>query len=138
MTIPPRIRVNVAAPFPTLVTGANGIGVGKQNGIWTIGLNTSSLGTGITLLTSFPTDYVVIYDSIAKTYSQVSLATIATGGGATTVANLPASLGSTGKGLRAFVTDATQTMTAGIGAIVAGGGTNNVPVVWDGTNWRIG
>jgi hypothetical protein len=138
MTIPPRIRVNVAAPFPTLVTGANGIGVGKQNGIWTIGLNTSSLGTGITLLTSFPTDYVVIYDSIAKTYSQVSLATIATGGGATTVANLPASLGSTGKGLRAFVTNATQTMTAGIGAIVAGGGTNNVPVVWDGTNWRIG
>jgi hypothetical protein len=39
---------------------------------------------------------------------------------------------------RLFVTDATATLTAGIGAIVAGGGTNHVPVIDDGTNWRIG
>jgi hypothetical protein len=138
MTLPPRIRVNVAAPFPSLVTGANGIGIGKQNGVWQVGLNTSSLQTGIPPAANFPTDYVVVYDSIANTYSQVSIGNIITGGGATTVANLATNLDGRYKGFRAFVTDATQTMTAGIGAIVAGGGTNNVPVVWDGTNWRIG
>jgi hypothetical protein len=42
------------------------------------------------------------------------------------------------KGARAFVTDATATLTAGIGTTVTGGGANNVPVVYDGTNWLIG
>jgi hypothetical protein len=41
-------------------------------------------------------------------------------------------------GSRGFVTNATATLTAGLGAIVAGGGTNKVPVYDDGTNWRIG
>lgn len=54
-----------------------------------------------------------------------------------TVANLP-SVAIAGAGARAAVTDATQTLTAGIGAIVAGGGANIVPVFCDGTNWRIG
>lgn len=53
-----------------------------------------------------------------------------------TVATLPAVAGAIYG--RAFVTDATQAMTAGIGAIVAGGGANVVPVFSDGTNWRIG
>lgn len=51
-----------------------------------------------------------------------------------TVANLPTAV----KGMRSFVTDSNATMTAGIGAVVAGGGTDNVPVYYDGTNWRIG
>jgi hypothetical protein len=55
----------------------------------------------------------------------------------TTVASLPAAAAGN-KGFRGFVTDATQTMTAGIGAVVAGTGANNVPVYSDGTNWRIG
>ncbi len=41
-------------------------------------------------------------------------------------------------GARAAVSDATQTLTAGIGTIVAGGGANVVPTFFDGTNWRIG
>lgn len=41
-------------------------------------------------------------------------------------------------GARGFVTDATATLSAGLGNIVAGGGTNKVPVYDDGTNWRIG
>lgn len=49
-----------------------------------------------------------------------------------------ASLAGAAQGARSFVTDATQTMTAGIGAVVVGGGANNVPVYYDGTNWRIG
>ena len=54
-----------------------------------------------------------------------------------TVATLPAAA-TAGAGARLFVTDANATMTAGIGAIVAGAGANNVPVYSDGTNWRIG
>lgn len=44
----------------------------------------------------------------------------------------------TSKGFRTVVVDATQALTAGIGAVVAGGGANCVPVYSDGTNWRIG
>ncbi len=51
------------------------------------------------------------------------------------VAGLPAA-GTAGR--RSFVTDSNATMTAGIGAVVAGGGSDNVPVHDDGTNWRIG
>lgn len=54
-----------------------------------------------------------------------------------TVANLT-SASTAGAGARATVTDATQTLTAGIGATVAGGGANIVPVFSDGTNWKIG
>lgn len=41
-------------------------------------------------------------------------------------------------GDRAYVTDSTQTLTVGIGAVVAGTGVNTVPVFYDGTNWRTG
>jgi hypothetical protein len=49
------------------------------------------------------------------------------------VATLPA--GSVG--MRAYVTDSNAAITAGIGAVVAGGGANVVPVFYDGANWRI-
>ena len=48
------------------------------------------------------------------------------------VVDLP---GSPVKGWTAMVTDANATTFA---SIVAGGGSNNVPVYYDGTNWRIG
>lgn len=51
-----------------------------------------------------------------------------------TVANLP-SASTTGVGGRAFVTDATATT---FDSIVAGSGTNKVPVFSDGSVWRIG
>lgn len=51
-----------------------------------------------------------------------------------TVAALP-SPAAMGAGARAFVTNATSTTFA---SIVAGGGSNAVPVYSDGTNWRIG
>lgn len=52
------------------------------------------------------------------------------------VANLPSA--ATNQGARRFVTDSIQSLMSGIGAIVAGGGANAVPVVSDGVNWRIG
>ena len=41
-------------------------------------------------------------------------------------------------GARGTVTDSSQDLTAGIGAVVAGGGANVVPVFSDGANWLIG
>lgn len=52
----------------------------------------------------------------------------------TTVSALP-SASTAGAGARAFVTDATATTFL---STVAGGGSNKVPVVSDGTNWLIG
>jgi len=52
-----------------------------------------------------------------------------------TVATLPSA---SVKAQRSFVSDATVAASGNFGAIVAGGGTNNVPVYSDGTNWRIG
>jgi len=52
-----------------------------------------------------------------------------------TVATLPATPVT---GATAHVTDSNATFTAGIGAVVAGGGTDIVPVFFDGTSWRIG
>jgi hypothetical protein len=51
-----------------------------------------------------------------------------------TVAGLPPAA-RLGVGERAFVTDATVTT---FGTVVAGGGSNKVPVYSDGTSWRIG
>jgi hypothetical protein len=79
MTLPPNIRVNVATPFPALVTGQNGISLGKQNGIWQVQLNIPSLATGTPPTTAFPTDYVIVWDSVSGNYSKVSLATLQQG-----------------------------------------------------------
>ena len=51
-----------------------------------------------------------------------------------TVATLPS--GTVGN--RAFVSDSNQTLAAGIGLLVVGGGANPVPVYYSGSNWRIG
>lgn len=51
------------------------------------------------------------------------------------VASLPASPAT---GATALATDSNQTLTAGIGTTVAGGGTEKVPVFWDGATWIIG
>ena len=54
-----------------------------------------------------------------------------------TVANLP-SVSTAIKGAHAFVSDSNAALAAGHGNIVAGGGSNAVPVYCDGINWRIG
>ena len=52
-----------------------------------------------------------------------------------TVATLPAAV----KGMRAFVSDSTQTLAAGIGTLVVGAGADFVPVYGDAAPaWRIG
>ena len=51
-----------------------------------------------------------------------------------TVANLP-SAATAGVGSRGFVTDSSVST---FGTTVAGGGSTNVPVYSDGTNWKVG
>ena len=57
--------------------------------------------------------------------------------GARAVANLPAAAAGN-LGWRGTATNSNAALTAGIGAVVAGGGASVVPVFSDGTNWRIG
>jgi len=54
-----------------------------------------------------------------------------------TVAQLPAA-SSAIAGMRMAVSNSNAAYTAGIGATVAGGGSNTVPVFCNGTNWVIG
>lgn len=56
---------------------------------------------------------------------------------ARTVGTLPAAAAGN-LGGRSVVTDSNAALTAGIGAVVAGGGANVVPVFSDGAAWRIG
>ena len=56
--------------------------------------------------------------------------------GAYVVSGLPSA--SSNAYTRTFVTDSNATASGNFGAIVAGGGSNKVPVYSDGTNWRIG
>lgn len=73
MTVPTNIRMNLNAPFPSLVTGSGPISVGKQNGIWQIGYSVSGFGQGDPTLAQLPTSAVVVWDPVAQTFSQVSL-----------------------------------------------------------------
>lgn len=57
---------------------------------------------------------------------------------ASTVANLPACSGTIDAAHAAVTNSNAASFTAGIGAVVAGGGSLHVPVYCDGTNWRIG
>lgn len=80
MASPTNIRVNVGVPFPPLVVAAQGLAVTKLNGVWTVALNIVGLGISVPLAAQLATDYVLVYDSIAKTNVRVSLSTFGFGG----------------------------------------------------------
>lgn len=101
------------------VTVSEDVGI-KRNGIGILEINSSTSGT----------------------FRDLKLRNLLAAGGngsyvqtpSMTVANL-ASAATAGAGARAFVTDATAITFL---STVAGGGSNKVPVVSDGTNWLIG
>jgi len=77
MAAPATIRLNTNVPFPALVTGTGPVTITKQNGIWTVGFNISNLGIQNPPQTAnFPTDYLLGYDSVAKTFFQVPLSAV--------------------------------------------------------------
>jgi hypothetical protein len=74
MGLPANIRVNVGAPFPATVKGTAGIAIGRNNGVWTVGLAYTQFGVqNPPPAANYATDYMLIYDSIAQTYFQVPL-----------------------------------------------------------------
>jgi len=76
MTLPPNIRVNASAPFPSLIKATGPLTLTKANGIWTVGFSFATLGIEIPSAQNFPSDYVLVYDSIAGGFFQMSLATL--------------------------------------------------------------
>jgi len=76
MALPANIRVNVKAPFPALVYGTGPITVTKANGIWTIGYNPTPFPIQTPPLTSYPNDYVLVWDSVAKAFFQLPLSAL--------------------------------------------------------------
>ncbi len=75
------------------------------------------------------------WDAVGTTYTGIGL-TVTDTASASGSKLIEATASSGGS----FIVDknATVALTAGIGTIVAGGGANGVPVVCDGTDWRIG
>lgn len=131
------LRVNVANPqwiqndlARTVTTGGltRIIGTG---GITSFEINTAAGGDFSTTNVAFaiPTTGIINFP-IGATTTTITVTPVAVGALAT--------CNSGAKGKHSFVTDSNATLTAGIGAVVAAGGANNVPVVCDGTNWRIG
>jgi hypothetical protein len=86
MGLPANVRVNVQVPFPSLVIGSGPISIVKANGIWTVSLVAGVLAVGVPGGGQLATDFVLVWDSIAQTWVQVSLATLAS---AVSVPSLP-------------------------------------------------
>lgn len=76
MTLPANIRVNLAVPFPAFVLGSSFITLGKVNGVWVIQTNGDLLGAANPGASA--TDYVIVWDDIAKAFIRVSLANLIT------------------------------------------------------------
>jgi hypothetical protein len=79
----PNIRVNTQAPFPALVKAQAPVTVQKANGIWTVGYSVNGFGVQIPPPANYPTDYLLVYDSVAKTYFKMSLSLLPFGGSRT-------------------------------------------------------
>jgi hypothetical protein len=91
MTLQPNIRINTRVPFPSLVTSAGPITISKQNGVWIVGLAFQNLGVQAPGIGSFPTDFVIVWDSIANTYFRMPLSNVLSAVG---TARLPAAAAS--------------------------------------------
>jgi hypothetical protein len=94
LTLPPNIRINTRVPFPALVIGSGPVTITKQNGIWTVGLAFQNLGVQTPTSGSFPSDYVMVWDSIVGNYFRMPLSNIIGASSAGVAARLPAAAGS--------------------------------------------
>lgn len=110
------------------VAGTPAITFGTSSGTPAV---TASSPLAISTATGNITCTACVVPNTAVVFTTVTFTPIAVG-------SLPA-CGAGTKGMNSFVNDSNAaSFTAGIGAVVAAGGATNVPVVCDGTNWRIG
>jgi hypothetical protein len=130
--------------FSSSAGGAMGVNAGKLcfGYYGTYGGGYCQSGSGETLLGYDPTPTTITGTKIWFTNQYAS----DTGTGWTVATNaqtLPVAVSalpacsSTSEGTHAAVIDSTAALTSA-GAVVAGSGSNHVPVICDGTNWRIG
>lgn len=73
MTLPANVRVNTAVPFPALVQANGPITISKNNGIWTIGFTITTFGSQVPLVGNYPTDFLLAWDDVNKTFFKVSI-----------------------------------------------------------------
>lgn len=76
MALPANLRVNLSVPFPALVTGSSFITVGKANGVWAVGASGDLIGSANPGVV--PTDFVLVWDSVAKGWIKISLSNLIT------------------------------------------------------------
>lgn len=74
----PYLRVRGVPRFPARVEGANGIGVEKANGVYTIGPATGEL---LEVATVTPGTFVQVWDQDADSYARISASAFGGGGG---------------------------------------------------------
>jgi len=76
MTLPANIRVNIGAPFPSIVKGAGIVSVAKVNGIWTVGLNFAGLAKNAAIVDPANT-YVLVWNAVTGVFALVLASAIA-------------------------------------------------------------
>lgn len=76
MTLPPSIRVNVGAPFPARVQGSGPIVITKLNGVWTFTFSVASLVAQTPPPVKYPTDFLIVYDSVANTSFKMPISAV--------------------------------------------------------------
>ena len=81
MTLPANLRVNVGAPFPSIIKASAPITIAKANGIWTVGYSIANLGIEQPTILQQQTDYLTVWDSVAGNFFRVPLSSVAAGGG---------------------------------------------------------
>lgn len=75
MALPVSIRVNVRAPFPALVEGANFITVSKSNGVWTIEGDYAQLAP-LFATGDLSSSLLAIYDPATKQFNTITVGQI--------------------------------------------------------------
>jgi hypothetical protein len=108
MTLPASVRVNAQFPFPSLVTGANGIAVSKSGGIWTIGPNFSALAQ-ITSLPNPASKEIWVFDPNTGVYNVMTLAAF----GASLLTDMSSTTLTIGTGTQAFIANPGKAWTIG-------------------------
>lgn len=77
MATTPTIRVNIGAPFPSLVAGAAGVVVEKLNGIWTIRPDFTALAQATPPVSQYANTLIESYNTASGIYNTISLTLIA-------------------------------------------------------------
>jgi hypothetical protein len=83
MTLPANIRVNMGAPFPSLVKGSGPVTIAKNHGIWTVGLSFAGLAS-LTVGTDPTQMQVLVWNNLTKTFQQTTIAALQSAGLLTT------------------------------------------------------